>query len=792
MDLNVIYDAIVPYNIKDIPLVKSSLKIFIESLNRNAQIAQRIQKLYSVDDETWYKLDDNGDPIVVNDSSFLKTSKDNLKKGLLLTYINTLYNAIGSAQTNNLIREATKIRNYKDSLIYKEQHDILTSEFFGSFRGVQQSIGTLNAFNYMYQFSKYLETGYLQNDLNTNSKEPSNFVMNYEGSLHKYYFTDFLHDLAHPIGWTYTYTTMLKMMLEDYFGIAYQYRLPRICVKNANDKYIFFTELNKTEFLNTLREAIKSDETRSNTIWMEGPLYYDQNETLSREIYFKKIEEFNFLELDELDTSKIDDGTYFADADVLLVHYSYTRYNYYNENNENRISLVSFSNNKCLYFDNDNVYFGQINNSYDGQQYTDELYKFASYFDLDCGSTKEINDNTFYEFLYYDDVSWMFDWELTYCKNKYLSPDRDYQFKLVGPQLIYTQGYDESKCNLNLTKNNKTVNRSNLRSFDNNFNMYFSFKNNQETYIDVRTDFGERWTYVYTNIGENTAKISTSGFRGKYITIRAMTVDSDVYIKTNLNNINPNTYIYNWTYDDTSNIVKIYAKTNKNTVYFIYSGVIHTITPNNGNIEITLNCNNVLEFILDDVYVKTTLFIHNYYNTELQMPLYKDYKDFDYNIEVTNLISPDYMIDEPKVSSNYKSLGVQNLTPECEIDTIESENLDDYTDSKYPQNQTYIYKGYKWVNCDTSEVYVMDSTKYVVDDITFRSLGGCMLVFNDNNQGDSFTDYDDMKRHSFNGAIDWNYKHSFIFTIESQMYPEVIDRASWKRVNHYLVTKENI
>ena len=155
MDLNVIYDAIVPYNIKDIPLVKSSLKIFIESLNRNAQIAQRIQKLYSVDDETWYKLDDNGDPIVVNDSSFLKTSKDNLKKGLLLTYINTLYNAIGSAQTNNLIREATKIRNYKDSLIYKEQHDILTSEFFGSFRGVQQSIGTLNAFNYMYQFSKY-------------------------------------------------------------------------------------------------------------------------------------------------------------------------------------------------------------------------------------------------------------------------------------------------------------------------------------------------------------------------------------------------------------------------------------------------------------------------------------------------------------------------------------------------------------------------------------------------------------------------------------------------------------
>ena len=39
MDLNTIFEAIVPGNIKDIPLIKKSFKIFIEQLNKNSVIA---------------------------------------------------------------------------------------------------------------------------------------------------------------------------------------------------------------------------------------------------------------------------------------------------------------------------------------------------------------------------------------------------------------------------------------------------------------------------------------------------------------------------------------------------------------------------------------------------------------------------------------------------------------------------------------------------------------------------------------------------------------------------------
>ena len=276
MELNVIFDAIVPDNIKNIPLVQKSLSIFIEMLNKNSAISQRILKLYSIDDETWYTKDEQGNELVVTDSKFLKRTKDNLKKGLFMTYLGLLYDCISKAQLNNNIRVATKIRNYKSSLIFEEQYNILTSEFLGSFRAVQQAIGTENSLHYIYQFARYLETGYLSDDLVLDSKVPSNFVMNYEGSLHKYYFSEFMHDLAHPVGWVYTYTTMLSFILEDYFGIVFTYKLPRIVLRRA-DKYIFFTNLTPTEFLDNLREAAKSDETRCNTIWKEGPLYYSKH-----------------------------------------------------------------------------------------------------------------------------------------------------------------------------------------------------------------------------------------------------------------------------------------------------------------------------------------------------------------------------------------------------------------------------------------------------------------------------------------------------------------------------------
>ncbi len=788
MNLSVIYESIVPDNIKDLPVVKESLKVFIEMLNRNAKISQRINKIFSIDDEVWYKLDSNGEPITISDSKFLKQSKNNLKKGLLLTYLGVLYDCIGSAQLDNLIRQATKLRNYNDSLIYKEQTDTLTSEFLGSFRSVQQSVGTENAFNYMYQFSKYLETGYMVDDLDTKSHMPSVFVSDYKGSLHKYYFTNFLHNLAHPVGWVYTYTTVLQFVLEDVFGIIFLYTLPRIVIKNSNSQYIFFTNLNQEQFLNSLRQAIKSDETRSHTIWMERPLYYDQDDKLSRSITFKQIEQFRFKELNEFDPNKLDE--YFKDADVLLVHYTYKQYNSYTMDGSDKSSLITFTNNKIIYSDNNNVYFGDLNNSHDGLPFTEKLFKFEGYFDLDCGSTKEIENGTEYKFIYKDDVSWWFNFEPTQAKTSYLEPNINNAFKLKGNAYTYTQGYDETKYNLSCPNGN-------LREFDKNFDISFTFKNTQETYIKVYSDFGQQWIQTFTHFGENTVKLSVSEYGGEYLNIRALTIDSDIYLRTNiLDKHNNRTKITHWDYDDLSSELTITGTTTLNSLNLICNGETYNCSINDNVFNVVLYINDEVNIYVDNLHLTTNLFKRDLYNSELQYPNFIQY-NAPKQVNHINISNPDQMFDGVNADANGNiitnindTLGKWNLTNACDLTTIDKVNLDNYTDSNYPNNLCYIYRGYAKVECNTSEIYVMDSSKYVVDDIFFQYDTDYFLVFNDSDDGDTFKDYDDYVKNQYNGNIDYTKKHSFLFTIESQEYPETIDRASWDRINHVLTFKK--
>lgn len=799
MDLSVIYDSIVPDNIKELPVVKASLNIFIELLNRNSQIAQRINRIYNIDNELWYKLDSDGEPITVSDSTFLKTTKDNLKKGLLLTYLSVLYNCIGEAQTSNLIRQATKLRNYNNSFINKEQINILSSEFLGSFRNVQQSIGTENAFDYMYQFAKYLETGYLVDDLNTSAKAPSNFISNYDGSLHKYYFTDFLHSLAHPIGWVYNYNTILNFILEDYFGIDIQYHLTRIVVKNSNNKYIFFTNLNKEQFLQSLRIAVQSDETRSNTIWMESPLYYDQNETNSRSITYKMIENFNFLELDDLDTDKITD--YFNEYDVLLVHFTYQCYNRYSLDGTDRASLITFTNGKILYFDNLNVYYGDLNNSYDGLPYTEPLYKFDGFFDLDCGSISEIEKNATYTFLYTDDVEFLIDYELTYCDNYYLEPCKNNQFRLYGSPLVYTQGYDESKHNL------KT--NGNLRTFDSNFDLSFTFKNKTRSYINITTDFGQQFIQTYDNVGVNVVKFSTSNFGGEYLTIKALNTDSGVYLKTNiLNKFNNATKIVNWDYDDLAKHVYIQGTTTKSNLNLICNNVNYVCSITGNNFSVDFDLNELAIITVDNLYIETNLFIKDFNNIELQYPNFVSYT-IPTAVTVRKILNPDFIqdgvnadyngklniIDDTLQSQMIEGSETYALTPRSLYQLTETneyvlgveEDLDNYTDSNFKNNLVYIYKGYKRTKTDTSEVYVVDSTKYVQDDIMFDFGADNFLLFNTEFDGDTYKNYEDMMSHGNSGTVDYNVNHNFLYTIEDKTDEETTDQASSQRINFIIV-----
>lgn len=799
MELDVIFDAIVPDNIKNIPLVQKSLSIFIEMLNRNSAVSQRILKLYSVDDETWYTVDDVGNEKIVSDSKFLKESKDNLKKGLFMTYLGLLYDCISKAQLNNNIREATRMRNYNSSLIFEEQHNILTSEFLGSFRLVQQSMGTENAIRYIYQFAKYLETGYLKDDLTFDSKVPSNFVMNYEGSLHKYYFTEFMHDLAHPIGWVYTYTTMLNFILEDYFGIEFIYKLPRIVLR-YNGKNIFFTDLSPSDFLNTLKEAAKSDDTRRNTIWKEGPLYYskyldEQGDNsindYNRSITVSDIEKMTIKQLDVV-FNPADINKYMLDCDILLVPYIYERYDfYYDENQECKNSLITFNNGYSLYYNNKNVYFGKLNH-YDVSPDLSKMYKLDQYWVLDCGSVKEINDMSDYKFLYTDEMELQVDIEPTYGKYKYIEPNINNAFKLYGSSMVYTQGYDEGNSNVVAVYGDQR----DLRLWDDQFVFDLNFKNDFETYIHIYDKYGHSFRKTYCE-GESKATVNLSGWYGE-LNIRALTVDSDVYITTNIFDLigtdDSKTYITEWIYNDRTNKLIINGESNQQILNINFNNDEFTVNVVNNKFTIEKEINDVLILYINNLYIKTNLFIENFSNTELQMPVFK-------KVVLNNqIINPSVIRNtNTKLMKRYPSSGPQlsdlhsyNIDP-IELIGSDHHNLDNYLEKNLSElfnNQiVFVNKGYEYFDCDTSEQFIADNTKYINDNIFIDVVGGdYFLIFNDDSDGCDFIDYDDAKNHNF---ITNNKENTFLFTVELGGYPETIDRASWLRINNIITTKKN-
>lgn len=189
MDLSVIFDAIVPDNIKNLPLVKICSDIFIKQLNRNSQVSLNIRKLFDIDNNKFIESDNDGNITEITDSKFLTESKEFLKLGLFYTYINNVIYLIVKLQRNNVINRD----------LIKE----FNSEYFGELREYQRYVGTEKAIKYMYAFAKYLETGTIVRDLTL--EQGSLFELRYDGSLPNDIFTVFNKQIAHPCGWLCEY-----------------------------------------------------------------------------------------------------------------------------------------------------------------------------------------------------------------------------------------------------------------------------------------------------------------------------------------------------------------------------------------------------------------------------------------------------------------------------------------------------------------------------------------------------------------------------------------------------------
>jgi hypothetical protein len=500
MNLESIFDAIVPDNIKNIEVVRKCSDIFIEQLNRNSIIAKRITDLFEIDKRTWLQQGRDGEVKVITDSDFVVKSKNVLKQGLFQVYLCVLYNLVEKTQTDPGVKVAVEANGYSDSAIQKNLYDVLTKEYLGAFRFFQQNSGTLKAISYIYQFARYLETGMIVSDLELDDTTGT-FTLRYNGPLNFRFFRSFNQPMAHPAGWCYEYESSIKILLEDYFGIKVKYTMPKgVSLKTTSGKYLVFTTKTQEKFIESLSEPYN--------VVSDSPLSQEEIEDLLE----GGIKTFT--------------GT-FENALGLLKQNNAVLYNkkFKKFFKESTFRVVEFTDGSCLLYDR-NLYFGSIRDIYE----TQKMIKIPGDFILNLGPDELLESTKKIEIIYKDELEFessmdiAFDETAGYYKNSF-----ENQFHVVGSPYPYVPGVDESK---NRVLNYETC-KGNLECF----RVTIPAKSPSLTYLSMKDSFNHG--AVKTEVKPTGLSTLTHGWYGNELTFRALTgkaFDYDFYLKTNIVN----------------------------------------------------------------------------------------------------------------------------------------------------------------------------------------------------------------------------------------------------------------
>lgn len=230
LNLKSVLYAITPENIRQIPLVKVSLDIFVDYLMSSNELCQRISAVFDVDS-------------VPDETATQKASKDILRKGAYLTWIYTLYTALERLAVNTEVLDFIDKEGYTNATLLKGLEKVLTPEIINTNRVFSQKIGTPSGLRYMYYFGKYLETGEYSLDLEIEEGNP--FIIHYKGSMNAALFNGLVKPLAHPIGWVDSYERILSIIFQDYFGIEINTTYDRIEFNNYKQWVVFIQDDNR-------------------------------------------------------------------------------------------------------------------------------------------------------------------------------------------------------------------------------------------------------------------------------------------------------------------------------------------------------------------------------------------------------------------------------------------------------------------------------------------------------------------------------------------------------------------
>jgi hypothetical protein len=220
-DLQSIFKSITPDNIRSIPVIQDAMDIFISTLEEVSSTSIDVKNAF---DNT------------------------NIKEELVKIYLDDLYNVLQQIQFNQKIVEYIERLNksygteyYKRELIYNITNYI-NDEHFLTIKSYKEKKGTTQAIKYIYDLiSTFVLTDDTHYPFMLTELEPFNFKV--QGSLPTVFYENIIRPLAHPLGFTYYYEQILKLVLEDFYAemnfVYTTYELEVRCLKSTGETYTF-------------------------------------------------------------------------------------------------------------------------------------------------------------------------------------------------------------------------------------------------------------------------------------------------------------------------------------------------------------------------------------------------------------------------------------------------------------------------------------------------------------------------------------------------------------------------
>lgn len=223
-NLQNIFDSITPDNIKDIPVIKDAMAIFIETLEELSKESIDIRNIFE---------------------------NEIIKEELVKIYLDDLYRVFKTLQFNQKVVEKIERLNAAYGIEYYKVDVILNiakyinEEHFLTFKSYKEKKGTTDAIKYIYELvgTKLLSQ---DNKMPFTLTEYEPFVFDVSGNLPSELYEAVVRPLAHPLGFVYQYNQLVSLLLEDIFLSTTSYEintlevrclLPNGTTQSTNYKY---------------------------------------------------------------------------------------------------------------------------------------------------------------------------------------------------------------------------------------------------------------------------------------------------------------------------------------------------------------------------------------------------------------------------------------------------------------------------------------------------------------------------------------------------------------------------